>query len=143
MNRGRINYRALGEKRARGILWFHMRARSRPTRGFRVILLIFRQSGGLAGGADWIRTFGTAWLKVLDSLLTVYKVALEFEFILLHHPVFQIHEISENYAKSARVRAISDCAWTRRTPSEALLVGIAQNLSTRDFARSVCKAKSV
>jgi hypothetical protein len=62
---------------------------------------------------------------VCDGLLTAYKVARGFEIRL---------------AQTARERVISDYEWSRRTPSEALIVGIPQNLSARDFAGSVGKA---
>jgi hypothetical protein len=51
---------------------------------------------------------------LLDGLLTDSKVAREFEFAPLHHPVPQFSDVSENRGKSARVRAICDRAWTRR-----------------------------
>ena len=38
-----------------------------------------------------------------------------FKSAPLHHPVHQFSGVSENRLKSARVRAIFDCAWTRRT----------------------------
>jgi hypothetical protein len=47
-----------------------------------------------------------------------------------------IFVLSENRSKSARVRAICDYAWTRRTSFTALFAGIKRKLSARDFARS-------
>jgi hypothetical protein len=61
----------------------------------------------------------------------------EFKSILLHHPVPQFSDLSENRSKSARVRAIFDCAWTRRTALAALFAGVKPKLSARDFARSM------
>jgi len=43
----------------------------------------------------------------------------------------------ENRSKSARVRAIRDRARTQRVPESAQIGRIGQNLSGRDFARSV------
>ena len=57
--------------------------------------------------------------------------------LLLHHPVPQFSDLSENRSKSARVRAICDHAWTQRTPSAARIRRIQQNLSGRDLARSM------
>jgi hypothetical protein len=48
-------------------------------------------------------------------------------------PVRQFLYFSENRSKSARVRAICDYAWTRRTSFTALLAGIKRKLSARDF----------
>ncbi len=61
----------------------------------------------------------------------------EFKSIPLHHPIPRFSDISENRSKSARVRAIYDHAWTRRTPAVARIRRIQQNLSGRDFARSM------
>ena len=55
----------------------------------------------------------------------------------IHHPVRQFSDLSENRSKSARVRAICNHAWTRRTPSAARIRRIQQNLSGRDLARSM------
>ena len=60
-----------------------------------------------------------------------------FKSLLPHHPVRQFSDLSENRSKSARVRAICDHAWTRRTPSAARIRRIQQNLSGRDLARSM------
>jgi hypothetical protein len=43
----------------------------------------------------------------------------EFKSPSLHHPDRQFSDLSENRSKSARVRAICNHAWTRRTPSAA------------------------
>ena len=60
-----------------------------------------------------------------------------FKSLLLHTSVSRFLEMSENRSKSARVRAICNRAWTRRAPSAAQIARIRQNLSGRDFARSV------
>ena len=56
---------------------------------------------------------------------------------VIHHPVRQFSDLSENRSKSARVRAICNRPWTRRTPSAARIRRIQQNLSGRDLARSM------
>ncbi len=55
----------------------------------------------------------------------------------IHISVSRFLEMSENRSKSAPVRAICDRAWTRRTPETAGIARIGQNLSGRDFARSM------
>ena len=57
--------------------------------------------------------------------------------------VRHITESSENCAKSARVRAICDHAWTRRTSRATLIARFRRNLSRCDFARSICRADGV
>ena len=47
------------------------------------------------------------------------KRGREFKSRLDHRPVPRFSDILENRSKSARVRAICDHAWTRRTPSAA------------------------
>jgi|SRR5208282_893328 len=54
----------------------------------------------------------------------------------LHHPVRQFWYLPENSRKSERVRAICDCAWTRRAAPAALIGGTRQNLSGLDSAGS-------
>jgi hypothetical protein len=44
-----------------------------------------------------------------------------FKSAPLHHPVLQFSDLWENRSKSARVRAICDCAWTRRAAPAALI----------------------
>ena len=61
----------------------------------------------------------------------------EFKSTLLHTSVSRVSEMAENRSKSARVRAIYDHAWTRRTPPAARIARIRQNLSARDFAGSM------
>jgi len=56
---------------------------------------------------------------------------------VIHTPVSKFSNLPENRSKSARVRAIYDYAWTRRTTVEALLSGMLQNLSALYFARSM------
>ena len=80
---------------------------------------------------------GNVCLTSSDGLLIGYKVHCQFESHPLHHPVRQFSDFSENRSKSARVRAICDHAWTRRTPSAARIRRIQQNLSGRDLARSM------
>jgi hypothetical protein len=57
--------------------------------------------------------------------------------LLLHHSVLRFPDISENQSKTARVRAICAHAWTWRTSPAALIARIGQNLSRRDFVRSI------
>src|SRR5208337_2834473 len=61
----------------------------------------------------------------------------QFKSTLLHTSVSMVSDAAENRAKSARVRAILDCARTRRASRSAQIGRIGQNLSGRDFARSV------
>ena len=60
-----------------------------------------------------------------------------FESPSLHISVSIFSEMSENRSISARVRAIYDHAWTRRTTPAARIRRIQQNLSGRDLARSM------
>ncbi len=60
-----------------------------------------------------------------------------FKSLLPYISVSRFLEMSENRSKSARVRAICAHARTRRTSLAALIDGNRQNLSGRDFARSV------
>jgi hypothetical protein len=48
-----------------------------------------------------------------DRFLTVYKVALEFEFNSLHHPVLHFSDISENRSKSAIFSGLRSQCMTR------------------------------
>ena len=59
---------------------------------------------------------------------------------VIHTSVSMVSDASENRAKSARVRAILDRARTRRAPWSAQIGRIGQNLSGRDFARSIGEA---
>ena|SRR5208282_593917 len=61
----------------------------------------------------------------------------QFKSTLLHHSVSRFSYFSENRSKCARRRAICERARTRRAPWSAQIGRIAQNLSGRDFARSV------
>ena len=85
----------------------------------------------------WPQANSPHYLMCLDGLLTANKVAREFEFTPLRQTVLQFSDIPENQSKSARVRAICNHAWTRRTPSAARIRRIQQNLSGRDLARSM------
>ena len=64
------------------------------------------------------------------------KRGREFKSLLLHHPVHQFLYFSENRSKFARVRAICDCAWTRRAAPGGADRGTRQNLSGLDSAGS-------
>jgi len=66
----------------------------------------------------------------------------QFKSTLLHHSISGFSDVSENRAKSARVRAIPDRARTRRTPPTAQIARTPQNLSARDFARSILRLTS-
>jgi hypothetical protein len=61
----------------------------------------------------------------------------QFKSTLLHHPISRFSDISENRSKTTRVRAIYECARTGRTSPAARIGEIRQNLSARDFARSM------
>ena len=67
------------------------------------------------------------------------KRGREFKSRLDHHSVHPFLHFLENRSKSARMRAICDCAWTQRTSLAALFAGIKRKLSARDFVRSICK----
>jgi hypothetical protein len=62
---------------------------------------------------------------------------LRFKSLLLHISVSRVSDISENHSKSARARAICNRTRTQRARSAARIRRIRQNLSGRDFARSV------
>src|ERR1039458_5453131 len=55
---------------------------------------------------------------------------------VIHISVSRFLQMSEIRSKSARVRAICDHAWTRRTPETAGIARIGQNLSGHDLPRS-------
>jgi hypothetical protein len=55
----------------------------------------------------------------------------------IHTSVSRFPDSSENRSKSARVRAICDHAWIRRTQRAPLIARIRPNLSARDLPRSV------
>ena len=61
------------------------------------------------------------------------------ELTPLHYSVDRVFRYLENRSKSARVRAICDCAWTQRTSLTAPFNGIKRKLSARDLASSICR----
>src|SRR5208337_283115 len=84
-------------------------------------------------------TFSKFVAKSADNLAMKRRSGgRQFKSVLLHISVSRFLEMSENRSKSARVRAICDHGWSRRTPPAARIGRIWRNLSGRDFARSQC-----